>query len=196
MPHTALIETVIYDQSLYHGNGDVAKWVEKISNRFAREARHFAPVRTGELREGIRADSHQVGPREVQGIITSYSPHTLFVLRGTGFPNKGHGGRIYTTKGFPTLGGGAVIQVWGATTPTGGFSSVRAKAKPGAERRQHPVRIKGYWLKVPPHEGFEGFYAVSVHGQFPNNFFLRAWRATARDHRAIRGVLPESVRNP
>ncbi len=99
-----LLKTVVFDQGLYHGNGDVIQWCRKITAKFTLEAKRYAPVRTGELVEGISGTVRHVGLRQVEGIIESKAPHTMFVLRGTTGP--------ISTQKFKDDPEGAVIHLW------------------------------------------------------------------------------------
>lgn len=190
MAEAVITRIVVFDDALYHGNGDVVKWCTKITNRFADEARHYAPVRSGELVAGISGATHTIGRRQVEGIIESRAPHTMYVLRGTTGP-------IMTNKGWANPNG-AWTQVWGWAKQGGGFTKNKGESAPGARRRQFPVRVKGYWMHVPATDdgGFKGGFFTEVSGQDANNFLLKAWRATARNHRAIRGPVPSFILTP
>lgn len=150
----ALSKVVVFDQTMYHGNGVVHRWMETITHKFEAEAIRAAPIRSGRLKAGIHATVRTVGEREIEGLIESRSTHTMFVLRGTGSSlGKGKRGLILPTNG-PLL---------------------RIRAGYG----------HGKWV---------GPY---VHGQQPNNFLVKAWRATARNHTSIRGVtVPAFIRKP
>lgn len=162
----SITRVVVFDQYLYHGKGDVYQWCRKITTRFGREARHYAPVRSGELREGISTDTSQVGVRQVQGVISSSAPHTMYVLKGTTGP-------IMSNKHWANPTGGTV-ELW--------------KGK-GKDRKRVRVRQKGHYMHLPEGNGFDSHFTMEVDGQQANNFLLKAWRGTARDHRAIRGVV-------
>ena len=65
------------------------------------------------------------------------------------------------------------------------------------------VRAKGYWMPIPDmatrkfNPPGQGHWAREVSGQTAHNFLERAWRGTARDHRAIRGKgVPYFILNP
>lgn len=154
MAGAVVTRVVVFDQSLYRATGDVGKWCRLITRHFTQHAIEKAPERSGQLRAGISGDSHQIGPRQVQGVIESSAPHTMFVLRGTSSP-------IMTNAHWDN--------------PSG--------------------RGKGHWLRVGAGNGYNEFYALSVSGQQANNFLEKAWRETARNHRAIRGGVPGFIRN-
>jgi hypothetical protein len=183
MPYisTALVGVVIFDEHLYRPTGLVGFWMNKVTMRFVAESIAAAPKDTGRLASGISGDVHQIGVRLVQGRLSSSAPYTMFVVRGTGFPVKGHGGRIYTTKGFVTQNpDDAYVTLWGIDK-SGKFSR-KGKGK----RTRHRIRKRGYWLKLPfPGRNGGNILTFSVRGQEPNNFFARAWRRTARNHSAL-----------
>jgi hypothetical protein len=115
----------------------------------------------------------------------------MYVIRGTGFPVKGHEGRIYTTKGFATRNpDDAYVELWGVVDRgTGKFSRKgRGDGTFRGRRQQHMVRKKGYWLKLPFISRNTGkpLMLFSVRGQEPNNFLFTAWNRTAYTHSAIR----------
>lgn len=181
---------VIFDEHLYRPTGMVGKWMTKITTRFTAEAVKAAPKDTGYLAAGISGDVNQIGPKLVQGLISSDAPYTMFVIRGTGFPVKGHEGRIYTTKGFRTRNiEDAYVQLWGVSNrATGKFSRKgRGDGTFAGRRKQHFVRKKGYWLRLPfTSRSGKPLLLFSVRGQEPNNFLYRAWRITGHTHSAIR----------
>jgi hypothetical protein len=78
---------VIFDETLYRPGGLVWLYVGRITRKFATEARRAAPVRSGELRAGIRAGTpRKPSLKKVSGTIGSTAPHTMAVLRGTHGP--------------------------------------------------------------------------------------------------------------
>jgi hypothetical protein len=181
---------VIFDEHLYRPTGLVGFWMDKVTTRFTAEAIRAAPKDTGELAAGISGDVDQIGPKLVQGVISSDAPYTMFVIRGTGFPVKGHEGRIYTTKGFRTRNiEDAYVTLWGARDrKTGTFSRKgRGDGTYAGRRQQFEIRRKGYWLKLPFRtRGGGPLLLFSVRGQEPNNFLYKAWRITGHTHSAIR----------
>jgi hypothetical protein len=182
----ALVTTVIFDRDLYKPGHLVHRWVTLVTERFVGHAIDLAPKRTGELAAGIRGATNQVGPRQVEGLISSSAPHTMYVLRGTTGP-------IMSRRAFANPEG-AFSQLWGSIDPrTGKFTRRRVK---GAERTIHSVPNKGYFLYVPSSEYGPGGPRLSVHGQEANNFLLAAWRRTAINHKAIRGKVPSWLLNP
>lgn len=186
MAQAVLVKTVIFDQDLYKSGHMVNRWLGLMTSRFAEHARHYAPERTGRLREGISGEHRQVGERQVEGTIESTAPYTMYVLRGTTGP-------IMTRKAFANPGG-ATVTLWGSIDPaTKKFTRRNIK---GARRVQREVRVKGYYLKIPAYGDYEKFFALSVDGQEAQNFLVEAWRATARNHRSIRGAIPTFITNP
>lgn len=184
-----LVKTVVFDQALYSPRGDVNRWVRLVTTNFGIHTREEVSkiTRSGALLAGIETASHQVGVRQVEGVIESRAPHTMYVLRGTTGP-------IMTDAQWknPT---GAIRMVWGYTDPRT-KKVTRKKPYPGARRTQHPQGVKGHWIHLRADDhGPSGFY-TEVAGQAANNFLLKAWRATARNHKAIRGKEPLFITNP
>lgn len=184
---SSITRIVIFDQGLYHGNGDVIAWMRKITAKFAAEAILAAPVRSGELRAGIDGSVRFLGQRQLEGAIRSRARHTMYVLRGTTGP-------ISTNRYFANPSG-ATRLVWGYTNIVTG-KVTRKSPGPGARRKQHPVGVKGYWMKIPAEHGFPTFYATEVSGQAAQNFLLEAWIKTARNHKALRGPIPAFIAHP
>jgi len=185
----SITSVVIFDENLYRPTGLVGKWMTKVTTRFVAEAMAAAPVDTGELVAGISGDTNRLGPRQIQGTISSSAPHTMWVIRGTGFPVKGSEGRIYTTKGFVTRDkADAYVSLWGHTPRGGKFTRYGRGDKTGPGRRMKTqVRKKGYWLRLPfPSRSGGPVFAFSVAGQEPNNFLFEAWKRTGYTHSAIR----------
>lgn len=190
MPYisAALTEVVIFDEHLYRPTGMVGFWMNKVTTRFVAEAVKAAPKDTGYLAAGIDGDVKQIAPRMVQGLISSSAPYTMFVIRGTGFPVKGHEGRIYTTKGFGTRNiEDAYVMLWGTMSKAGKFNRKgKGDGTYSGRRKQHQVRKKGYWLKLPFGTAQKPMLKFSVRGQEPNNFLFEAWKITGYNHSAIR----------
>jgi hypothetical protein len=206
-----MAEAVIYridtfTQGMFLGRGDVKVWMNNIGRDFATHAKHYAPVDTGELVAGISHYEYTSGAHEVRGAIVSSAPHTMYVLRGTGYPVKGHAGYIYTTKGFITRNeDDAYVTLWGVQpdpkTKFTRYGGNRGKGPREWARRQIKVRKKGYWLHLEGGgpEDWPARYKFKVRGQDPNNFLLKAWRRTASNHTAIRApkvMLPGQISTP
>jgi hypothetical protein len=54
-------------------------------------------------------------------------------------------------------------------------------------------------MKLPAYDGYKSSFQFSVRGQEPNNFLLKAWKATAANHTAIRApkvTIPSSISAP
>lgn len=191
MASAALVETVIYDQSLYRPTGMVGKWMRKLTLRMELEIKKAAPKRTGFMASAIYANVRNTGAKIIEGIIASPAPYTLYVIHGTGFPVKGAAGRIYTTKGFRTRNeDDAYVVLWGVKPRGGKFTRFgRGDGTFEGARRQHRVRKRGYWLKLPfpSRTGAPFTLTFSVRGQEPNNFMEVGWRRTARNHKVLRG---------
>jgi hypothetical protein len=178
-----LVAVVIFDEVLFKPGGQVHRWMTLVCRHFEEHAQRFAPVRSGELREGIHSEAHPFGLRQMQGTIASEAPHTMYVLKGTTGP-------IMATKMWNNPGG-AYSKLWGSWPKGGKFTRKRVA---GEERRQYSVPNKGYWLAV----GKQRLYPPtlirgSVSGQEANNFLFDAWRATARTHPSLRGLAPAAA---
>jgi len=191
MPYisTHLTNVVIFDEHLYRPTGMVHHWMNKVTTRFVAEAVKAAPLgETGRLKAGIDGDVKQIAPKMVQGVISSSAPYTMFVIRGTGFPVKGHEGRIYTTKGFMTRNEeDAYVTLWGTQKPGMKFNRKgKGDGSYHGRRRQIQVRKRGYWLKLPFGTAQKPMLKFSVRGQEPNNFLFEAWKITGYNHSAIR----------
>lgn len=193
MVTASLGAVVVFDELLYKPGGQVHRWMTLLCHHFEEHAKHQAPVREGTLREGIHSHAEPFGARQMRGTIASEAPHTMYVLRGTGYPGKGRAGRIYNKKawaaGAATEGDEiAYVDVWGYYDPVAKKFS-RRKIR-GVRRQLHRVRRKGYWLAFGPDEWGPRVITFSVAGQEPNNFLFDAWRLTARTHPSIRGLAP------
>lgn len=164
MATAVLVRTVTFTEKLYRGNGDVRVWLNRITDRFGREARHYAPVRSGKLVRGISTTTRTTGRHSCAGTIASRAKYSLFVIRGT------HG---------PIMSNVA----WGAALD---------------ELRDENGRFaRGALMPLPAFGPFKARLALIVDGQTANNFLLRAWFATARDHRALRGKpIPGFIAHP
>lgn len=186
MVTAVLTKTVIFDEVMYKPGGLVHKWMGLVTTKFEMHAKHYAPVRTGNLRAGISSGVTQIGPEQVVGTIESTAEYSLYVLRGTTGP-------IMRTKAFRAGGdkSKAYVKVWMGRTKAGGWSR-----RSRVDRQQRSIRRKGWFLRLEPWGEFPVVFAFSVAGQDANNFLLRAWRATARNHKAIRGKEPSFILNP
>lgn len=165
-----LSQTVIFDSLLYRPGGMVQVWMGKMVTSFTMHARRYAPMRSGQLRAGISGDVRRVAPKSYEGMIRSRANHTMFVIGGTTGPimsRRMFGFRGRTGREFPR---GAGVT---ASNPRPNMAFLKSK---------------GYLLNVRAGNGHPQRYAVSVSGQDANNFMFRAWAATARNHRSIRGV--------
>ena len=189
-PSGELVTVVIFDELLYKPGGQVHRWMTLLCQHFEDHAIHEAPMRSGELRAGITSEAVPFGPRQMRGTIASMAYHSLFVLRGTGFPTKGREGSIYTNKRFYNPEG-AYVELWGYVDPiTKEFS--RTHRFKGSRRERHIVRVKGYFMAFGPDDHGPKVITEQVSGQEPNNFLFKAWRATARTHPSLRGLAPNA----
>lgn len=164
MATAVLIRTVTFTEKLYRGRGDVRVWLNRVTARFGREAKHYAPVRSGQLRAQISTTTRRSGRHSCEGTIASKAPYTMYVLRGTTGPIMSD-------------------TAWGSALDL--------------LRREDGSYPPGTFMPIPAHGPYAARTALVVSGQSPNNFLLRAWAATARDHRAIRGkAIPTFIANP
>jgi hypothetical protein len=123
----------------------------------------LAPVRSGELKAGIHGDTTAIGPKLMQGAAYSDSPHTGYVIHGTHGPIMSNG--LWRNGGVPRY-----------TTSVNNRGRTVRHLVPGQRL------AVGRNLYPPVRHMF------TVSGQTANNFLERAWRATARNHRSIRGI--------
>lgn len=164
---TAKTRLVLFTDQLYRPGGMVFGWVRKITNRYAREARAAAPVRSGALKASIRGGApRNPFAKTVQGTISVGTDHWLYVVKGTHGP-------IMSDAAWAS-GGPKYMMV--PYMRSNGKISLRPTPMPG-----HMMAVgRNPWPPVSP--------MGKVKGQAANNFLETAWRRTARDHRAIRGV--------
>lgn len=188
MAEGVIVSIDVFSERLYRGRGDVKKWVDLITDRFTRETRKYvirSSTRSGELARGIHSSTKTVGPHQVLGTWMSEAPHTLYVLRGTTGP-------IQTNAHFANPGGAFKLE-W-VTLKRGRRAGQRVLVRQGQKGHFMPIPDRSSGLFAPPGQGF---YATSVSGQTAHNFLERAWRGTARDHRAIRGRgIPSFILHP
>lgn len=92
----AAIEALImFDQVLYRPGALVHRWMTQMVGRFTAHAIAAAPMRSGELKAGIEGDTNRVGPKQMEGLISSHAPHTTYVIHGTTGPIRSDsGGRL------------------------------------------------------------------------------------------------------
>lgn len=170
------VALVLYSSVLFDRVGPpstVRAWAERLERRFTANAKEFAPIRSGELRAGISGEVTRTGSHQLDTIIRSDAPHSLYVLKGTTGP-------IYSRRMFGFRGR------TGLRYPRGGAFIVGARQVPNIPF----LRERGYLLKVRAGRGFPQRYAVSVSGQEANNFFLAAASATAMRHSSLVGFAP------
>lgn len=165
-----LSRVVIVDDGMYHGGGIVIRWVQRVTRKFAREARDFAPRRSGKLKAGIHAGTPRNPLRKVvQGTISSNAPHTMFVLRGTHGP-------IMSDK------------LWALGGPGNPEAFRRAVIKDSRGRKRLIlVPKKGMMMAVGRNPWPPVTPKLIVSGQSANNFMAKAWVTTAAAHPALRG---------
>jgi len=170
---------VTYASVMFNTGGNVRRWADSTQRGFTRNAKRFAPVRSGELRAGITGQVSRVGPKQLDAVISSTAPHTLFVLGGTTGP-------IYANRYW------RFTQRTGLRVPRGGLVD---PSMPYTSRWNFDwLREKGYMLKVREGNGYPQRYSLRVSGQEPNNFFGKAAEATAVRHPSLRGWYPIPAR--
>lgn len=168
MATAVLVKTVVFDQDIYRRGGMANNWLAHMTSQFGGHARRYAPARTGRLREQISTETHQLGVRQIEGTIASNAPYTMFVLRGTTGPIRSDMAWQFG------IGEG---KSWNRDPVTGRI-----------------VGVKGFYMgPMEPWGGFDRVFADEVSGQDANNFLLKAWLATARNHTSIRGRVPPSL---
>lgn len=157
-----LTRVVIFDERLYAPGHLVHRWMSGLVRTFGNHARFEAPIRSGQLKAGIRTGTHRTGKRTVEGYIESSAPHSLYVIKGTAFQGRRY---IYSRIGWLHK---AEIDAIVARRATG----------PGKDH-------SGWYMILPP-PGRR--FHLRVHGQRKNDFLTRAWIKTGRRHSSIRGV--------
>lgn len=162
---------VVYDSVLFYPGRDVHRWALRTQRRVEGNAKRFAPVRSGELRNGISGETFKYGPKHWQVHVHSDAPHTLYVIKGTKGPIMSR--RMW---GFR--------QRTGLSVPRGGARSGNPTNPRGYN--MNFLREQGYLLKVRPGKGFPMRYALTVEGQSANNFLAAAMDASARTNRSLR----------
>jgi hypothetical protein len=159
----AISRVVMFDDVLYQPGHMVWRYIGNLTRHFSANAKEAAPVRTGQLRNRIRAGTpRKGGKRRVHGSISSNAPHTTFVIHGTTGP-------IMSNAAWAA--GGPVHEV---LVSSGGKAYLR-----GSKGHMMAVGRNAYPPVTPMGE---------VSGQRSNNFFYWAWVKTARRHPSIRGV--------
>lgn len=85
---TAVVTLVTVHSSDLFKTGHMAnRWFGGISRQLGTAVRAAAPLRTGELKRGIHTSMKAVpAAHEMTIDLTSSSPHTMYVLRGTHYP--------------------------------------------------------------------------------------------------------------
>jgi hypothetical protein len=175
MAKARLVALVMYDERMYQGRGHIVyDWGKRIERRFTATAIAEAPMRSGELKAGISGSMTRTGIRQLQTVIRSDAPHSIYVLKGTQGPIMSN--RLYRFQGRT-----------GLFLPRGGFVRQGGRAV-GIDKEF--LKSKGYMLYVRPGAGFGGQHMISVSGQEANNFMGRAAQAVARRHSSLRGFTP------
>lgn len=77
---------VLYSSVLFQYGGKVSRWANTLERNYVRNAKVMAPVRSGELKDGIYGETMKTGSRDYEVHIHSDAEHTLFVLQGTSGP--------------------------------------------------------------------------------------------------------------
>lgn len=178
---------IITDEKLFVGNGDINKWAHRVERRLLVNMVSAAPTREGELRASITAHVTHPSSHTIDIAVGTDVEHASYVLRGTGFPSKGHSGFIYSRRGFVTQNpDDAYVPLWGRRGAGGRFTRLGK-----GQRQRMMVRKKGFWLKLRP----DGPITFRVRGQEPNNFLYAAYQRTKRTHREL-PTAPPGIRNP
>jgi len=82
----AITSMVMFDETLYRPGGMVHRWMTGMVAKFVGHAIAAAPMRSGALKAGIEGEGHPIGPKQMQGMISSHAEHTMFVIAGTPGP--------------------------------------------------------------------------------------------------------------
>jgi hypothetical protein len=81
-----LSRLVLFTEQLYTPGGMVWRHVGNVTRHFSANAKEAAPVRSGELRNRIRAGTPRKAGKHVKGTISSNAEHTTYVIHGTHGP--------------------------------------------------------------------------------------------------------------
>lgn len=165
----------MYDERMYGGTGLVrTRWANSIERNFVAWAKEEAPVREGDLRDGIYGSVTRSGPRQLDISIVSSARHSKFVLQGTTGPIMSN--RLW-----------AFQQRTGLELPRGG----RTYTKGGPWRPNMPFLIDNhYTMRLRAWGPHPESRALVVSGQEANNFMGRAADRVARRHSSLRGFSP------
>ena len=110
---------VITDTKLFNRTGAIGLWAERVESRFTANAIAKAPsgadsgrvnksranaaYPVGSLKAGISGGVRRIGPRQLQTIVQSSAPYSLFVIKGTGMifstSARDSGGRFTPLEG-------------------------------------------------------------------------------------------------
>jgi hypothetical protein len=165
----------IFDEKMYHGNGVVRRWADRLTAGFTKNAVVEAPEHTGAMKQQIEGNVTSAGPKQVSMTIASNAPYSLYVLKGTTGP-------IMANRAWNLM----------AAKPNLSFDAVFYQKR---KKGEGPSRVprRGMFLKFTGYDG-KSHFAASVSGQEANNFLGRAWVKTARTHPSIRGQgIPTSI---
>jgi hypothetical protein len=103
---------VITDTVLFNRTGDIRRWADRVNLAFVANAIEEAPhgadtgrinktsgMPPGQLKLGIHGSVNRVGPRQLETIVNSEAPYSLFVLKGTNtIIARGEGGRFASVE--------------------------------------------------------------------------------------------------
>jgi len=169
------VALVLYDSVLFNRTGHVGRWAESTNRGFTENAQRAAPVRSGELREGIHGEAYRTGTKHWEVVIHSDAPHSLYVLKGTTGPIMSN-------------------RMWGFRNNPATASAPYGLPRGGRDLDGRPnmrwLHANGYALKLRPGNGFPTMYKLKVRGQEANNFFAVAADKTAIRHPSLRGFNP------
>jgi len=170
---------VIYSSVLFEVGHNIRRWADSVERGFVLNAKQAAPARTGELRAGIWGEVHKVGTKNLETVIHSDAPHTMYVLRGTTGPIMSNRmWRFHNNPAYANVPGG--IPRGGRRTHNGLMVGVDMDW----------MHKHGYALRLRPGNGFPELFKLSVHGQEANDFMAAAMEATARRHSSLRDFTP------
>lgn len=94
------------ERVLFGPDGVVRRVTESAAKRIARRAQVLAPVRTGRLRDSIRAgEARRTGPAEMTAEVTAGAAHAVYVHEGT----SPHVIRPRTGKALRFTAGGQLV---------------------------------------------------------------------------------------
>lgn len=164
---------VITDSVLFNRTGSVRRWTDRVETAFTAHAiaeaprgsdtgrinksRQNAAFPEGSLKNSIRGEVVQIGPKQLQTTVSVNVPYATYVLKGT-------------------RGATATLARYPAGTYDANLRPIGGRFAPG---------LRGMYLPANPGWG-RSKIVQRTRGQRADNFLGRAYDATARSHSSLR----------